>query len=274
MTSSIAQLGSHGSPGPHTRLDRPSVDDDRSLSARAAVSLDELNERASLLTRVDRKYVLTPAAADAFIAALPAAARVLEIDGRRAFRYTSTYFDTPALDAFLATARRRPRRGKVRSRIYLDSGLAFLEVKTRHRGATVKTRIPWSGDRIDPDAAGFVTGTLAEGGVQLDGPLEPTLRVDYLRSTILLPDAGRVTIDSGLTYRRPGRDAAWSVEGLVIIETKSASQASSADRLLWRLGHRPAGLSKYATGLAALRPELPRNRWHRLLQAPPFRAAA
>lgn len=274
MTTSMTQLGMDAPMTMRTRHDDRDLHA-RSLAARTAVSLEELNERASLLTRVDRKYVLTPAVADAFVAALPASARVLEIDGRRAFRYTSTYFDTAGLDAFLATARRRPRRGKVRTRTYLDSGDAFLEVKTRRKGSTVKSRIPWMGERIDRDAAGFVAQALAEGGVQLDSSLLPALRVDYPRSTILLPDAGaRVTIDSDLTYRLPGQDATWHVNGLVIVETKSAGMSSPADQLLWRLGHRPAGISKYATGLAALRPELPRNRWHRLLQTPPFRTAA
>lgn len=53
--------------------------------------------------------------------------------------------------------------------------------------------------------------------------------------------------------------------GLVIVETKSGARPSDADRLLWAEGHRPQTISKYATGLAALRSHLPRNRWHRLL---------
>ena len=50
-------------------------------------------------------------------------------DGRRWFRYRSHYFDTPTLSSYLAAAHRRPRRHKVRSRSYLDSGQHFLEVK-------------------------------------------------------------------------------------------------------------------------------------------------
>ncbi|MFV0316059.1 MAG: molecular chaperone, partial [Microthrixaceae bacterium] len=40
------------------------------------------------------------------------------------------------------------------------------------------------------------------------------------------------------------------------------------DRALWRRGYRPTSLSKYATGLAALDPDLPRNRWARILRGP------
>lgn len=37
------------------------------------------------------------------------------------------------------------------------------------------------------------------------------------------------------------------------------------DRLLWRRGHRPVCLSKYGAGLAALTPDLPDEKWHRVL---------
>ncbi len=53
---------------------------------------------------------------------------------------------------------------------------------------------------------------------------------------------------------------------LVAIETKSAGGAGELDRILWRRGHRPDRISKFATGLAALRRELPANRWARVLR--------
>jgi hypothetical protein len=54
--------------------------------------------------------------------------------------------------------------------------------------------------------------------------------------------------------------------GLAVVETKTRSAASEVDRLLWARGHRPTSISKYATGLAALRPELPATPWRRLLR--------
>ena len=53
---------------------------------------------------------------------------------------------------------------------------------------------------------------------------------------------------------------------LVVVETKSAGSASAMDRLLWSHGVRPTRISKYATGLAALDPDLPHNRWSRTLR--------
>ena len=52
------------------------------------------------------------------------------------------------------------------------------------------------------------------------------------------------------------------------IVSVSLSAASATDRLLWRAGHRPVPVSKFATGLAALNPDLPRNRWARILRGP------
>lgn len=240
----------------------------RGIAAREPVTLDELNRSAALLTRVDRKYVLTAAEADAFVLGLPRDARVLEIEGRRRFGYHSTYFDTPALTCYLGTAHRRRRRYKVRTRRYLDTDLQFLEVKTRRAGATVKHRVPWEEPirRLDGDARRYVIDALGEEQLRLDGDLAPVLDVTYTRSTFLMPHgAARATVDTHLEWfdRQTGDER--SADGLVIVETKSGSGPSAADRVLWGRGHRPVAMSKYATGLATLRPDLPHNRWRRLL---------
>jgi len=147
----------------------------------------------------------------------------------------------------------------VRRRTYLDSGDSFVEVKTRGvRGTTVKTRTP-DGD----DSLAFIDGALLEAGIaSVDvRDLRPVLHTAYRRSTLYLPATdGRVTIDTDLTWSLPGQpDVALS--GVAIVETKSGAGVSAADRLLWRHGHRPSRVSKYGTGLAALRRDLPSNRW-------------
>lgn len=248
----------------------------RGLAAREAVTLDELNATAALLTRVDRKYVLTSAEADAFILGLPGDACVLEIDGLRRFAYHSTYFDTPGLSCYLGAARRRGRRCKVRTRRYLDSDLQFLEVKTRRGGATVKHRAAWEQPlrHLDGDAREFVAEALGEDRIRLDGDLTPVLDVTYTRSTFLLPDgAARATVDTHLAWFDRETGGERTADGLVIVETKSSSSPSAADRTLWGRGHRPVPVSKYATGLATLRPDLPHNRWHRLMTRTELAAA-
>ena len=51
----------------------------------------------------------------------------------------------------------------------------------------------------------------------------------------------------------------------MVLETKSGSTAGPLDRHLWANGIRPSRISKFATGMAALCPELPANRWHSTL---------
>jgi hypothetical protein len=94
----------------------------------------------------------------------------------------------------------------------------------------------------------------------------PTLVTSYRRSTLYIPETdSRVTIDNDLRWTlADGRSIA--LPELVIVETKSAARISQADRLLWHGGRRPSLISKYGTGLAALRPELPSNKWHRILR--------
>ena len=240
----------------------------------APVTLDELNDAAALQTRRDRKYVLTPDELDDLLAALPPA-RVLEIGGSRSFAYDSTYFDTPGLDAYRLAATRRRRRFKVRTRTYVDTGSCFVEVKTRAgRGTTVKERQPHDDADHLGVARAFVADRLADAGAPTAPVLTPILRSRYRRTTLLLDDA-RVTLDTGLVWdllspcdAAPAVDRAAAIGDLVVVETKTAagSGPSSVDRLLWRAGHRPDRISKYATGLAVLRPDLPDMPWRRLVR--------
>ncbi|GAA3193743.1 polyphosphate polymerase domain-containing protein [Dactylosporangium siamense] len=227
------------------------------------IGLDELVAQAALLTRVDRKYLLPADRLPRVLRGLAGTARVLDIDGRRRFGYRSDYFDTPGLDSYLAAAHRRRRRCKVRVRTYLDTGGRYVEVKTRGpRGTTVKERIRYRGG-IDHLSAGALDGIHVPWEPEL---LRPVLITRYERTTLYLPaSGGRVTVDAalswhlddGTTLRAPDR---------VIVETKAAGGACEADRLLWSFGHRPCSVSKYGTGLAALRPDLPANRWRSTLR--------
>jgi hypothetical protein len=229
----------------------------------APISLEELVERAELLTRVDRKYLVPVADLPAVLNGLPDETRVLEIDGRREFAYRSAYFDTAGLDSYLSAARGRRRRFKLRIRSYLDSDLHFFEVKTRgSRGTTRKERIPYGPElTISPAAAAHAGEVL---GTRLH--LGHVLTTHYRRTTYVLPSgSARLTVDTQLAWELPD-GAGVRTRGWAVVETKSAASSSAADRLLWSLHHRPRSVSKYGTGLAVLRPELPANRWHPVLR--------
>ena len=238
------------------------------------IGLEELVQRAALLERVDRKYVVPRAWLPALVAAAPLGTRVLEHEGRRTHGYRSVYLDTPGLASYRIAGQRRRRRWKVRSRAYLDTGGSWLEVKTRSaRDLTTKVRIPHAdleGSTLDAAGASFVDESLATalvGGVQARD-LAPVLATSYDRSTLLLPGSRptRVTIDTelGWTWLAGGRSRDLDRPGLAIVETKGGSTPSAMDRLLWARGHRPVSISKYGVGVAALH-DVPRLKWHRVL---------
>lgn len=250
------------------------------LAGYAAVSLDELVSEASLMTRVDRKYLVPLAVADAALHLLDPRSRVLEINGLREFSYDSVYFDTPDRLSYRLTAQSRRRRFKLRTRTYLDTGGSFLELKTKSgRGATVKDRLPYdrrNRERITAEGRRYVRTRLAEQRLDdVTDQLRPALVSRYRRATILLPCGSRATIDTALHWSAlddratgSGRAASAALPGFAIIESKSTDRANEIDRLLWRAGHRPSGISKFGTGTAALHPEVPANKWSRTLRGP------
>ena len=233
-----------------------------------AISLAELNDAAALQVRVDRKYILTVPQLETLVGEQLHRLASLEIDGARSFAYESVYFDSPELRSYHDAAHRRRKRFKVRTRTYLDDQTTMLEIKTRDgRGSTIKERHGHSfdhRDEIDCRAGSFVDASIGVPGFA--ARLLPVLTTGYRRTTLVdLDDIARVTIDDGL------RCVDWSggsftLDDRVIVETKSTRSPSMTDRLLWAAGIRPSKISKFGTGLAALHPELPSNKWHQTLR--------
>lgn len=246
------------------------------LTSLAGVTLDELLARATLQTRVDRKYLLPETTLPRVLAGTRADLRILEIERRREFGYSSTYFDDLDLTCFHRAGRGRRRRFKIRTRVYRDSGEAWLEVKTRTgRGETVKDRLPYDladAGRLTAEAEAFIAATVEARGAGAVDPrdLVAVLHTSYRRSTLLVdaPDqaTSRATVDTGLAWRRPADPRRLTMPGRLIVETKGGTAPSPLDRALWTAGLRPTRVSKYGAGLAALT-DLPDLKWHRVLDA-------
>lgn len=232
-----------------------------------SIGLNELNSDASLLTRKDRKYLVPLAVARRLVE--ESDVRVLEIDARRTFRYESVYFDTPDRVSYRAAAHKRRRRFKVRTRSYLDSGLCSLEVKTRERrGLTEKHRLPYDVERrasLDSEALEFVDQF--ERIAPLSRHLEPVLTTRYERTTLFEPNSmSRITIDTNLEIATAD-GANVTLPAMAVVETKTSGRPCAVDHFLWSVHQRPSKISKYCTGLAALTPGLPANKWNRVLRS-------
>ncbi|WP_419996754.1 VTC domain-containing protein [Streptomyces boninensis] len=255
----------------------------RAAFAAAPISLAELQERAELLARFDRSYFVPAAVFDDFAARLREAYgfRALAIHGRRVFAYHSVYFDTAGLRSYHDHRQGRRRRFKIRERLYEDTGERQFEIKLKGaRGETVKRRRPLEAAEAElgPGARGFLAEVLwAEYGLAAPGGLARSLVTDYVRSTFVA-DGQRITCDAGLACAEAGAGARVGVEagaagaavradpGLVLVEVKSTGHLTAADRLLHRYGLRAAEFTKYCGAMAAMRPELPRNRWGRAVR--------
>jgi hypothetical protein len=244
----------------------------RAIDSFAPITLDELQSRAPLLTRVDNKYIVSWPACASVLETLLDDLRVLEIGARRTFEYESTYFDTHSLTLYRAHVERRRKRFKCRSRHYVDSGVLFFEMKIKgRRNETIKRQMAY--DRADlavvtVDAWQFIRDCLIEQyGQQFNDELALSLSNNYHRMTFVAREgAERLTSDFDLSFAEPtGRSGRLSSDFLVL-ETKTIRGKGVADRTLKAIGARPLICSKYCVGTALLRPDVKSNELRGVLQ--------
>jgi hypothetical protein len=238
-----------------------------------AVSLQEVEERAALQMRVDRKYIVDLETLERLLSNLGDDYRALEVDGERLQQYDSVYFDTPDLAGYKAHLQGRRKRFKCRTRMYGKS-VCFFDLKLKgRRGETVKSRLPLStlehGSLTSRATAFLKRGLLREYGHAAPAGLVPSLQTSFKRLTLIHSHkAERLTLDFGITFSRIGSGEHYRIRpGHVLIETKSGSQLGTVDRFLLALGARPLTMcSKYALGIALANAALPTNPYRPLLR--------
>lgn len=229
------------------------------------ISLDALNQHASLQTRADNKYFVPWSTYVSFMQTLRRSYLMLEIAGRRVFTYDTQYFDSQELMSYWGHVQGRRKRFKCRSRHYVDSGLYFFELKLKGgRGETIKHKMVYTErewPEVSPAAAAFLHDLLHKAyGFDVTPPMLPTLRTKYQRITLTAPDAEeRVTCDLNLAVGANGQWQGGLARDYVLIETKSERGRGQTDQLLWRLGARPTSGSKYCLGMSLIQPELRSN---------------
>jgi hypothetical protein len=241
------------------------------MSAEAArfapITLDEMNTRAALLSRVDKKYVVDASTFSALAERLEDDFLVLEIDGRRLFTYHTVYFDCDDLTVYHDHVQGRRRRFKCRSRHYVETGRCVFEIKLKGlRGRTLKHQMP-----IEPSAHGVMTQDAQEFasrvlretyGHGLEKELKPVLPMTYQRLTLARREgAQRVTCDFSLDF-----GTASLADGHAIIESKSENGRGAVDRALRSLGVRPISCSKYCAGIGMTREGVRANPFNQLLR--------
>jgi hypothetical protein len=227
------------------------------IAGMSPVGLDEMDRRASLLRRVDTKYVLKRDEAERLIRQLAPDHDVLEIDGRRRFRYESTYFDTPDLRCFRDHVAGRKPQFKARRRFYRDSGKCVFEVKLKRAdGETDKrqtTDHTPDASRLTERGARLVADSLPDVGLEPVRNLRATLRTGFHRVTLVARECGaRLTCDLDVRLTTFGGAQAAMRSDLLLLESKSEDGQAATDQALARSDAEPVDLSKYRTGVSLL----------------------
>ena len=234
------------------------------LSSMAPISLEEMSG-VKLMNRVDSKF---PTNRETLLRMAPlwnTHFYVQEVDGQRVAHYRTLYFDTPDAVTYTMHHNRRLCRQKVRQRIYVDSGIAFCEIKNKkNTGRTKKKRIPipmeeWGNLYQLPEMADFIR----EKVWVTDQPMQPRLENAFQRITLVnKAKTERVTIDFGITFHNhlSGCDA--DVSDLVIIEVKQDGSLHSRFKDILRDARvQQKGLSKYCLGMLLTDEHLKYNRF-------------
>ena len=225
------------------------------------ISLDETNNLAQMLSRIDNKYVVNFEQFATFLDTIKDQYAVLEIEGRRQFSYDSCYYDDN-FGCYFEHHQGRRQRFKVRTREYVDGGgMKFFEVKLKGlRGKTEKHRIK-SEFVVTPKIEGeYLTMLQDIYFKQYKKPmpfeLRPALKVGYKRCTLVALQGGeRVTVDYQISFANPhNSDHHVQVgDGFIIIETKSGDGKGIADNALKKLKIKQASkCSKYCIGVSLI----------------------
>ena len=216
------------------------------------ISLAEM-EHVALLDRTDTKYILRASQLQSALEHITGQYCVLETANTRLNNYQTLYFDTRNFALYRQHHNGLRSRYKVRVRQYVDSDLAFWEIKRKtNRERTIKARLqtPKPIPTIDDEQIDEFVDTYAPLDAQ---ELEPKLWNRFLRITLVSKcHPERLTLDLNLEFA--WGDAYVSLPGIAIAEVKQerCSQHSDFIQQMRRLGVRPTRFSKYCAGVYAL----------------------
>ncbi len=228
------------------------------LDRLSPIGLEEMDS-IKLMNRIDSKYLTNEQTLLGILSDAAAAGyRVLVTGNERIAPYDSIYYDTEGLKMFYDHHNRRLVRQKVRTRSYVNSGLAFLEIKRKNnKGRTKKKRIRIPQEQLrsfsaNPEACAY----LADHSWFKAEELSPVLETLFCRITLVNPaKTERLTIDTRLCFKNFRTEKETSLQDAVIIELKQDGRAASQMKGIL-LDHRvkPVRISKYCVALTLTDP--------------------
>lgn len=233
------------------------------------ITLEEMDS-VTLMNRVDTKFLININQLPDLLKKAAEHYRIVVIEGERISPYSSIYFDTDDVVMYSMHHNGKLNRYKIRTRTYLNSGMAFLEVKHKNnKGRTSKKRMQIHSD-------GFVSMCFEKGEKSFikkilpydNDLLSPKLQNYFQRVTLVDKNkTERVTMDMGLVFRNVSDGIVKSVDDLVIVEMKQDGACKSYFReYLNELGVLPGSMSKYCLGMVLVDPSVKYNRFKKKLR--------
>lgn len=221
------------------------------------ITLEQMSE-IRLMNRTDTKFVTNKAKLAELLKLAQGHYYAQFNAGSKIATYRTTYWDTDLHDFYMDHHNGRSPRQKVRVRTYMDSGVTFLEIKTKNNhGRTKKKRVevPAQGQIAEQEA--FLQEKVHRGVADI----HETVQNNFHRITLVnYGKTERLTIDFDVSFHNyeTGQDIATG--DLVIIELKRDGNVySPVLELLRQLRIKPSGFSKYCIGSVMTNPGLKHN---------------
>jgi len=227
-----------------------------------------------LMNRTDTKFVTNISKLGQLLTMAKDDYYIQEIDGERIAPYYTLYFDTEDHAMYTAHESGHTNRQKLRIRSYVNSGLNFLEVKTKNNhGRTKKKRVlVHEFDPMQPqhdicfhcqNAAFCEYDEFLRSNLQYN-PYSLCEQLENRFDRITLVNKGmteRLTIDINLRFHNIATGNYRFMDHIAIIELKRDGRVYSPIlSLLNQLRIKPHGFSKYCIGSALTNNSLHCNR--------------
>ena len=250
-----------------------------------SIELQEMN-CIKLLNRHDVKFVLSIDLLVPLLGTLLDDYEILEIEGKRIFKYETLYFDTDDYLFYHQHHNGKKNRYKIRVRKYSDSGLCYLEIKHKNnKGKTKKSRLEQKNiqKKFNEDAKEFITNKVLNKLNINDAEILPKIWTNFRRITLANRETQeRLTIDLGLSLKKEKKpsdnnltnifdkkienklnDAYNEIKQVVIIELKKdkSFQKSVFTSKAKELGILPSRFSKYCAGIMLVSENVKKNKF-------------
>jgi len=217
------------------------------------LSLVDIQNKAPLLEREDKKFVLAIKKINCVLEECLEEYQILKIENDLFFEYKTAYYDTKNLELYQNHHSGKGNRNKIRERLYVNSGLKFVEIKNKNnKGKTIKHRLQT--DTI-LEAEKFVA---THTGLSISD-LVKTLNIEYSRITLLhKKNLEKVTLDYNLIFSN--NFVTVKYDNIVIAEVKTEKSTNiKFGNIMKKYGIREGSLSKYCLGLVSLDNQVKHN---------------